>query len=222
MQPQTTISPLRRVALGALALVGAVGFTATLGLILPFLQVISARETTDDAPKRVDTFQPPPPPPPPPEETPPEPEPEEPPAEPPQDLQPLSLEQLDLALSAELGGGALAGDFGLDLDLFKGAGGDGLADLTDTSDLDQAARPIYQAQPTITPEMRRKMPATVWLICMVDENGRVLRPKVESSDDPVFNAAALKAFKQWKFEPGKSGGKAVTSRVRIPMSFSQG
>jgi protein TonB len=38
----------------------------------------------------------------------------------------------------------------------------------------------------------------------------------------VFEAPALKAVKQWKFEPGKKNGKAVRFRMRVPITFPKG
>ena len=41
----------------------------------------------------------------------------------------------------------------------------------------------------------------------------------ESSPEGVFDQAAIEAAKQWKFDPGKIGGEAVDTRVRVPFVF---
>ena len=49
--------------------------------------------------------------------------------------------------------------------------------------------------------------------------GRVENAKVRSSTDPIFERPALKAVRKWQFEPGRSGGKAVSTRMMIPITF---
>ena len=53
----------------------------------------------------------------------------------------------------------------------------------------------------------------------LDERGRVVSPKIQSSTDSVFDRPTLDAIKKWKFEPGKRGGKSVRSRMRIPITY---
>jgi protein TonB len=90
------------------------------------------------------------------------------------------------------------------------------------TDLDQKPRAIYQPGPTVSKQLRRRTPAKVNIIFIVDENGRVVDPRVRSSTDPVFNDTALAAVKRWKYEPGKRGGQAVRFRVLQPITFPEG
>jgi protein TonB len=47
----------------------------------------------------------------------------------------------------------------------------------------------------------------------------VENPLVQSSSNPAFEAPALAAVKQWKFEPGKRNGEPVRFRMRVPITF---
>jgi protein TonB len=71
----------------------------------------------------------------------------------------------------------------------------------------------------LTAALRKRLPATVNVLFVVDEGGRVENPIVQNSSDPQFEAAALAAIRQWKFEPGKRGGKPVRFRMRQPFTF---
>jgi protein TonB len=207
------------VATGFLVAFGAFAFTALCFLVLPVTQAIADRPQGDLILSTVDTASLPPPPPPPPEEEPEE-EPEEdpPPPELAEESQPLDLSQLELALDpGAVGEGFLGGDFEIKLETaVSSSDGGGLFAL---ADLDQEPRVVYQPGPVIDTKVRRKGAGTVWFIFVVDQDGRVEMPKVQSSSDPVFERPALAALKQWRFEPGKRGGEPVRSRLRVPITF---
>lgn len=201
---------------------GAVGLTLVFFLVLPLMQTITQSRNQDMELTAVDGVVEPPPPPPP------EPEPEEeqeeepPPPELAEEAPPLDLSQLELALNPGFSEGWMGGgDFAVSLKSMVSKG-KGLDDVFSMAELDQKPRPVYQAGPKMTKQLRRKTPATVYIICVVDEKGRVKTPKVQKSTDSSFNKSALAAVKQWKFEPGKRGGKTVSSRIRIPMTFPKG
>lgn len=189
-------------------------------LVLPLLQAISATPYADLEVRAADTVALPPPPPPPVEE---EKQEEKPPEDKPPELTdeapPLDLSQLELALNPGMGAGeGLFGDTTIKIQslVASGKGGD---DLFALADLDQKPRPVYQQQPALNARMRKKLPATVYLLFTVDEGGKVAEPMVQSSTDPEFDGPALAAIKQWKFEHGKRSGKPVKSRMRQPMTF---
>jgi protein TonB len=200
---------------------GAIGMSLVFFLVLPLMQSITApREGDVTLTEVAGTVEPPPPPP-----TEPEPE-EEQDEEPPppalaEEAPPLDLSQMEIALNPGGGGWMGGGDYAVSLNTFASKAED-LDSVFDMADLDQKPRPIYQASPKMTKQLRRKTPATVYVICIVDERGRVQTPKVQKSTDTTFNQAAMAAIKQWKFEPGKRSGKPVSSRVRIPMTFPKG
>ena len=128
---------------------------------------------------------------------------------------------LELALNPTFGDSMLGGDFQVKLDAVTASGG-GLDDLFNASELDQKPRVIYQASPTIDAKMRKRTPATVTVLFVVDERGRVENPMVQGSTDPIFERPALSAIKQWRFEPGKRQGEPVTFRMKIPITFPKG
>lgn len=158
---------------------------------------------------------------------PPEPEPEEEPEqeeEPPQlteDTPPLDLSQLELALNPGVGGGWLAGDFTVNLHTVVSESKD-VESLFSIADLDQKPRVIYQPSPLSSNEVRSKAPGTVYIVFVVDAQGRVENPKVQKSTDPIFENPALNAVQQWKFEPGKHNGQPVRFRMRVPITFPKG
>jgi protein TonB len=187
--------------------------------VLPLIQAITAASQADTLIRSVDSVALPPPPPPPPEieeEKPPEQE-EKPPEMQPES-QPLDLSQLELALNPGVGSSFGTGDFALKLGNL-GGGEDGEGGTFSVADLDQQPRVLYPHNPQITPQIRRKAPGTVYVVFLVDEEGRVQNPVVQQSPDPVFDRAALDAIKKWKFEPGKRNGKPVRFRMRQPITF---
>lgn len=202
-------------------LVGALSLTVTFFLVLPLVQAIAKPPATTAGFTSVDTADVEPPPPI--EEDQPEDE-EEPEEEPPElmsESEPLSLEQLDLALNATLGDGLLGGDFAVRLDAMTGKQED-LDALFSIGDLDQKPRAIHQPSPAISAKARKKAPGKVYVIFIVDRDGRVMNPKVQTSSDPVFDRPALAAVKSWKFEPGMRNGSPVRFRMRVPITFPKG
>ncbi len=144
-------------------------------------------------------------------------------------LDALSLSALESALDPSGGGG----EFSSGVNLASGgriggtgaagAGGDGddLSGAFDVGELDQRARPIFQAAPAYPFELRqKKVEGVVHMLFIVDKDGRVVNPKVEKSDHPAFERPALDAVRQWKFEPAVRGGEKVASKMRIPIRFS--
>lgn len=199
---------------------GALG-TLFCFLVLPLIQAISAAADSDTILRSIDTGAVPPPPPPPPEveEPPPPPEAEKPPEMQPE-APPLDLSQLELALDPGVGGGWTTADFAVKLGAGQGSGEGGEdGGLFSVADLDQQPRVVYPHNPQITPQIRKKAPGTVYVVFVVDEDGRVQNPVVQQSPDPVFDRAALDAIKKWKFEPGKRNGKPVRFRMRQPITF---
>lgn len=61
---------------------------------------------------------------------------------------------------------------------------------------------------------------TALIELLVDEKGRARLPLIVTASDPAFGWAALQAVDTWRFDPPKSGGKSVVTRVRVPFEFS--
>lgn len=212
---------LKKLLHAAIVLVGATGFTLVFFLVLPLMQAIASLQQADTVLQSVATADVPPPPPPPEEEPEEEEEEEEPKPEleaPPQDL---DLSQLELALSPGLSDGLVGGGaFAVKLSAFGSAGqGQETDQLFSLADLDQKPRVLYQPGPVTDAALKKKAPATVHIVFVVDQRGKVEDPRIQKSTDPAFERAALGAVKQWKFEPGKRGGKAVRFRMRVPITF---
>ena len=160
-----------------------------------------------------------PPPPPPPMDEPDEPEPE-PEPEPPQmesTPEPLDISQLEVMLNPGFGD-FMGGDFGVQLKTAL-TNSEEMNEIFSSSELDQKARRLSVVQPRLTSTLLRQTPATVVVIFIVDENGRVQDPKVQRTTNPSFDRSALSAIKQWKFEPAKVQGRSVSSRLRQSFSF---
>lgn len=205
-----------------LVIVGMVVLTLINFLVLPLMQTMSKQPKTDLSLQSVDTTDLPPPPPPIEEEPEPEPEPEEKPPELVENAAPLDLAQLELALNPAFNQGLLGGDFTVKLNTIGGSDTDNVDALFSMSDLDQKPRVIYQPSPTLDALAKKKTPGIVYILFIVDKNGRVENPIVQKSSDSIFDKLALAAVKQWKFEPGKRNGQSVRFRMRVPISFPKG
>jgi periplasmic protein TonB len=209
--------------LRVLAATAGLALTFGLFLVLPLLESITSTAQTDMIVQGVNTALPPPPPPPVEEQKEEEKVEEEPPPPPKlaEETPPLDLSQLELALNPGTGGGA-GGDFEVRLPVGGGSGqGDGadVDQLFSMSDLDQKPRVIYQPSPQTSSQLQKLAPGTVTIVFVVDQRGRVENPLVQSSSNPAFEAPALAAVKQWKFEPGKRNGEPVRFRMRVPITF---
>ncbi len=199
-----------------LTVLGALVGTLCVFLVLPLTQVISSGAKRQLEIAQIDTAAPPPPPPATETEPPPPEEPEE--SEPPPELSeqsmPLSLSDLDLDVSAGTGGA-----FGRGLDF---GGEQALQDVAifDIADLDQRPQPVAQVAPRHPPALlKAKIEGSVVLLFVLDENGRVQDPRVESSSRPEFEKPALAAVRRWRFKPGTRDGKAVRSYIRQQIAF---
>jgi len=202
-----------------LALGGAAVLTLLFFLVLPLIQAIGDRPIADTALTRVDTAEleaPEAPPEPEIEED--EPEPEEPPPELAEEVEPLSLDQLEAAMNASaFGGGTMSADWGLDLGSQLQAAAAG--DLAGMGEFDQKPRILMRPAPSFPSKLKKRAPATVRVKFIVDTNGRVQNPRVDTTTDPAFNRAALEAVRQWKFEPATHKGQPVAYPMRVPITF---
>lgn len=136
-----------------------------------------------------------------------------------QEQAPLDLSQLELAMGGASGSG-WGIEFAIDLDNLSGLGAGGDS-LLDGADLDQKPRAIYQVDPVIDARVRKRVPGWARVVFAVDERGRVQQPQVLDSSDPVFERPAIGAVKQWRFEPGKKKGEAVSFRMRVTVEFPE-
>lgn len=203
---------------GARVIGGAIVLTIAMFLVLPLIQAIAQGPRTDTILRDADTAALPPPVQQPEPEPEPEPEPDEPPPELAEENTQVDLGPLELMLDGGSGTGWGSGTISVGLGPVgptKGAGNSTFS----LADLDQRPRPTYQPNPVVNEKLRKKAPATVYLLLTVDERGRVAQLRVQKSTDPAFERAALQAVKKWRFEPGKRKGKSVRYKLRYPVTF---
>ena len=96
------------------------------------------------------------------------------------------------------------------------------AGIYDLRDLDQIPQPKgIRAAPVYPTEMKRQgISGTVVLVFIVDTKGDVRDVRIVKSTNDKFNQSAIDAVSQWKFHPGKKGGRLVNVRMQIPISFN--
>lgn len=99
--------------------------------------------------------------------------------------------------------------------------GRGLANLFDISQLDQIPVARVQPPPIYPYEMRRAgITGEVNVGFIVDSDGNVRDAYPISSTHREFEVPAVQAVNKWKFRPGRRGGKAVNTRMSVPIVFS--
>jgi periplasmic protein TonB len=99
--------------------------------------------------------------------------------------------------------------------------GSGMKDLFDLASLDQQPAARFQAKPVYPFEMRRAgITGEVLVGFIVDSNGDVREAYPIRSTQREFEQAAVQAVSKWKFRPGRKGGRAVNTRMQVPIVFS--
>jgi len=99
--------------------------------------------------------------------------------------------------------------------------GRGLGQIFDISQLDQIPVARLQQQPIYPFEMRREgVSGEVNVGFIVDINGDVRDAYVINSTRREFEAPAVQAVSKWKFRPGRKGGRAVNTRMSVPIVFN--
>lgn len=99
--------------------------------------------------------------------------------------------------------------------------GRGMNDLFDLKNLDQAPSPRFQSKPVYPFEMRRAgIEGQVLVGFIVDSRGTVREAYSIRSTHREFESAAVQAVSKWRFRPGKKGGRAVNTRMQVPIVFS--
>lgn len=89
--------------------------------------------------------------------------------------------------------------------------------------VDLQPKPTFMAQPEYPSIFRSAAvegEAVVELV--VDAGGKVHEAKAVSFTHQEFEAAAVEAVRKWEFRPGQKSGRAVNTRVRIPIVFAIG
>ena len=95
-----------------------------------------------------------------------------------------------------------------------------ISNVFNLSDLDREPRPIFQPSPVFPPAMKKIVDAArVDVEFIVDENGKVIWAKVINASYQGFEDAAVLGVSRWQFRPGRKNGKAVKTRMRVPLMF---
>ena len=86
--------------------------------------------------------------------------------------------------------------------------------------VDSASRALYPPRYPAD-ALKEGKTGVVVLVVDIDARGAVTGMKVErSSGDARFDAAALESAAKWKFTPATKKGRAVASKVRVPVEFA--
>jgi protein TonB len=80
---------------------------------------------------------------------------------------------------------------------------------------------VKEVKPQYTAKAKdARIQGTVLLECVVETDGRVGDVKVARSLDEDLDLEAVKAARQWRFEPGTKDGKAVRVQITLEMTFT--
>jgi periplasmic protein TonB len=105
----------------------------------------------------------------------------------------------------------------------RGGPGDDGGDGLEPGDGVTFPRMLQQVKPNYTSEaLRAQVQGKVELEIVVLADGTVGRVHITRSLDPTFglDQEAIKAVKQWRFDPGRKLGKAVPVRVGVELTFT--
>ena len=95
-----------------------------------------------------------------------------------------------------------------------------IKDLFNLEDLDEEPMPLLQRPPEFPYKYKATVSyAEVVVDFIVDSKGKVSWAKVRSSSHEGFEDAAILGVSRWQFKPGKKKGRAVNTRMRVPLRF---
>jgi len=145
------------------------------------------------------------------EEPPPEPEMEQ------QELEPISIDQLEMALGGS--GGVGLGDGAFSLDSLRQSVAGQLDGLSGLGDMGGRPEPLQQPTTKLTASEAKHTPGRATVFFMVTEQGRVEDVRIENQSHPSLGQAAVRTVKKWRFRPAKVDGKPVAKPVRQTIDF---
>lgn len=94
-------------------------------------------------------------------------------------------------------------------------------EVFDIRNLDQQPVPKFRAKPQYPFEMRRAgINGEVVVEFIVDTNGNVRNAFAVRSSQREFEQAAVQAVSKWTFKPGRKSGRAVNTRMQVPIVFT--
>ncbi len=93
--------------------------------------------------------------------------------------------------------------------------------LFDVDQLDRAPMVRYQSKPEYPPDLRRRgIGGEVIVEFIVDERGIARQVRAVSAPHTGLAEAAENAVGQWTFFPGMKAGRAVATRLAVPVLFA--
>lgn len=117
----------------------------------------------------------------------------------------------------------LEGVTGLPEGLENGIGDLSGVRLPDVDQLDRVPRAVVQPAPRYPEMMRRDgVDGSVTVEFVVGTDGRVLHAEVVKWSHREFVEPAVRAVREWRFEPGKQNGRKVKFRMAVPIEFNAG
>ena len=98
---------------------------------------------------------------------------------------------------------------------------DGFGEIYEMTKVDEIPEVVVQVPPDYPYQLRSAgVAGEVMVDCVVDLHGDVRHPVAERNARPEFASAAERAISMWKFRPGQRKGRAVNTRVLVPIVFS--
>jgi TonB family protein len=146
------------------------------------------------------------------------------PADAPPALSAMSLSDLAGALNGAAGesffggGGSLQGGGVIGGSGTGGFGGDAMESALSGSEVDERPQMLGAPNIKLPPELR-KAKGKVVVRLIVDATGSVKQPQVETSSNSALNTHVIAGLRDARFEPAKRNGKAVSCKVRLPISL---
>ena len=93
--------------------------------------------------------------------------------------------------------------------------------IFDISEVDRIPQPVYRVAPVYPYEMKQAgVSGSVEVLFVCGADGRVKRVSIKSSTHREFEDSAIRAIRDWRFEPGMKDGKPVNVRMLIPFNFN--
>ncbi len=92
----------------------------------------------------------------------------------------------------------------------------------EVAELDRPPVILAQPLPQYPPSLLRTGANGEVLVCLiVGIEGTVRAARVTQATHPEFAVPALQAVARWKFRPGRKDGRAVATRVEVPIAFKR-
>lgn len=202
-------------------LLGALACTLALFIGLPLVEYLSTRTRTHPDQlelKTIDTVIPPPAPP---KRVEPQQELREKQRPKPRMAKPRTLLPIQAALHLNVPVGDFSSDFAMNFEVDAPDMQNLENYIFEIGELDQRPRARTKPEPTYPPRaLVRRTEGFVIVEFIIDETGKVGNITiVESQPEGLFNRAAERAARRWKFDPGTHKGKPVSTRMRQRFDF---